>query len=111
MRVRCTHSSRSVMLPRSMAVIIMGVRLVPLQCSYIIFQMDLRHFNIVSVPAPMLAQEEGPCQDRGAVGTCKFPIPYSWVQMCTFRQDVGGGWASYLICDEQRQQNIVKYVR
>lgn len=53
----------------------------------------------------------GPCQDHGVVGNCKFPIPFFWNNFCSFRQDVGGGWASYMICDEARQQNIVKYVR
>ena len=66
---------------------------------------------ILQYPCWMLTQEVGPCQDHGAVGNCKNPIPFFWNNFCSFRQDVGRGWAAYMICDEARQQNIVKYIR
>ena len=60
---------------------------------------------------PVYVQEVGPCQDNSQMGACKHPIPSYWNNMCSFRQDVGGGWASYMICDEERQRAIVKYIR
>ena len=43
--------------------------------------------------------------------SCSAPLRWYWNNFCSFEQDVGGGWAAYMICDEQRQQSIVKYLR
>lgn len=42
---------------------------------------------------------------------CSSPLKWYWNNLCSFQQDVGGGWASYMICDDARQQAIVQYLR
>ena len=55
-------------------------------------------------------QEKEPCPG-GDPKSCRAPLRWYWNNFCSFRQDAGGGWAAYMICDEERQQSIVKYLR
>lgn len=51
------------------------------------------------------------CPDDGPEDSCKNPVHPEWRQLCSFDQSAGGGWAKAMICDAQRKQGIVKYVR
>jgi len=42
---------------------------------------------------------------------CPAPLSWYWQNFCSFEKDIGGGWAAYMICDDTRQQSIVKYLR
>ena len=55
-------------------------------------------------------QDKNPCPG-GDRNSCSAPLKWYWNNFCSFKQDVGGGWAAYMICDEERQQSIVKYLR
>ena len=48
---------------------------------------------------------------NGDQHSCANPLPYRWQQFCTFDPSVGGGWAEYMVCDEDRQQSIVQYYK
>lgn len=43
--------------------------------------------------------------------SCPAPLKWYWQNFCSFERNIGGGWAAYMICDDARQQNIVKYLR
>ena len=51
------------------------------------------------------------CPDDSSGESCKNPVPPEWRQLCSFDPSAGGGWAKAMICDDQRKQGIVKYVR
>ena len=51
------------------------------------------------------------CPDDSSGESCKNPVPPEWRQLCSFNLSAGGGWAKAMICDDQRKQGIVKYVR
>ncbi len=55
-------------------------------------------------------QDKQPCPE-GDPKSCRAPLRWYWNNFCSFRQDAGGGWAAYMICDEDRQQSIVRYLK